>query len=322
MLFILSCIAWIVVLLLPFSNFSITQISGATTVLIVLAELLFWCSIVLLGKTVFYKKKDRFISFDDVPNINESKPVEPWAFVRVKNEIKTIDACLQSILPVIKKGVIGYNDCDDGSEEYILNFCKENPGYIPFKYPYTVYPPCHKLYFEGIKEDCRLDAYYNAVLSKIPKGEWLIKIDCDHVFDAEKLRKALYLPRRNNDCVIFSFLNLHYQNNELLISRKYPLLGGGDFWLVRNDKLRFIMKVNHKHQASVESLRLGRRKRIFTDCTNWHFPCVKGRDTSNYDFVPFNQFREVMTEEEISKVPADLLDEKRIIRECEKLNLK
>ena len=285
--------------------------------------------IVLLGKTVFYKKKDRFISLDDVPNIKESKPVDPWAFVRVKNEIKTIDACLQSILPVIKKGVIGYNDCDDGSEEYILNFCKENPGYIPFKYPHKVYPVSHiaqslkhDKYFCSIPKEERFDTYSNAVLSKIPKGEWFIKIDCDHIFDPEKLERALYLPKSRKECLIFSFLNIHYTKGEVYISRKYPLLDGGDFWLLCNTNVRFILKSNPKTNSASESLRLGRCKRLFTDCTNWHLPCVKGRDISNYDFVPFNQFREVMTEEEISKVPADLLDEKRIIRECEKLNLK
>ena len=73
-------------------------------------------------------------------------PIEPWAFIRVKNEIITIDSCLKSILPAIKKGVIGYNDCDDGTEEYILEFCKQNPGFIPVKYPYSVYPPSHEIY--------------------------------------------------------------------------------------------------------------------------------------------------------------------------------
>ena len=61
MLFILSCIAWVVVVLLPFSNFSITQIAGATTVLIVLAELLFLGSLALLGKTFWVRIKAFFI---------------------------------------------------------------------------------------------------------------------------------------------------------------------------------------------------------------------------------------------------------------------
>lgn len=33
----------------------------------------------------------------------QSNPIELWAFIRVKNEIKTIDVSLKSILPAIKK---------------------------------------------------------------------------------------------------------------------------------------------------------------------------------------------------------------------------
>lgn len=75
----------------------------------------------LIGGIVRYRKLGK--RYRDVP-------VEPWAFIRVKNEIKTIDACLESILPVIKKGVIGYHllpegEVDDGTEKYILDFCKK-----------------------------------------------------------------------------------------------------------------------------------------------------------------------------------------------------
>ena len=61
MLFILSCIAWVVVVLLPFSSLSMAQIAGATTVLIVLAELLFLGSLALLGKTFWVRIKTFFI---------------------------------------------------------------------------------------------------------------------------------------------------------------------------------------------------------------------------------------------------------------------
>jgi hypothetical protein len=47
--------------LLPFSNLSIAQIAGATTVLIVLAELLFLGSLALLGKTFWVRIKTFFI---------------------------------------------------------------------------------------------------------------------------------------------------------------------------------------------------------------------------------------------------------------------
>ncbi|WP_272947983.1 hypothetical protein [Rodentibacter pneumotropicus] len=51
------------------------------------------------------------------------KPIKPYAFIRVHNEIKTIDAALKSVLPVLKGGVIGFNSCTDGTKEYILHFC-------------------------------------------------------------------------------------------------------------------------------------------------------------------------------------------------------
>lgn len=47
-------------------------------------------------------------------------------------------ASLKSILPAIQREIIGYNDCNDGSEEIILEFCKQYPSFIPVKYPYEV----------------------------------------------------------------------------------------------------------------------------------------------------------------------------------------
>ncbi|GHP94559.1 hypothetical protein VN1204_05520 [Helicobacter pylori] len=43
-----------------------------------------------------------------------------------------------SMLPAIQRGVIGFNDCDDGSKEVILEFCKKFPSFIPISYPYEV----------------------------------------------------------------------------------------------------------------------------------------------------------------------------------------
>lgn len=37
-----------------------------------------------------------------------------------------------------QRGVIGYNDCTDGSEEIILEFANNNLLFIPVKYPYEV----------------------------------------------------------------------------------------------------------------------------------------------------------------------------------------
>lgn len=64
-----------------------------------------------------------FFNFDKNSS-NPKSPLNHWAYVRVKNEARTLRASLDSILPAIQRGVIGYNDCDDGSEEIILEFCK------------------------------------------------------------------------------------------------------------------------------------------------------------------------------------------------------
>lgn len=104
-------------------------------------------------KRHIFRDKYRYkrIRLDEIKEAENS--IEPWAFIRVKDEIRTIEASLNSILPAIKKGIIGYNDCSDGSEEFILEFCKKNKGFIPCKYPYTIYPSEHRAYtIEGEEE--------------------------------------------------------------------------------------------------------------------------------------------------------------------------
>ncbi len=74
----------------------------------------------------------------DKESQNPKSPLNPWAFIRVKNEIVTLEESLFSMLPAIQRGVIGFNDCDDGSKEVILEFCKKFPSFIPISYPYEV----------------------------------------------------------------------------------------------------------------------------------------------------------------------------------------
>lgn len=99
-------------------------------------------------------------------------------------------ASLKSILQAIQSGIIGYNDCNDGSEEIILEFCKQYPSFIPVKYPYEVQIENPQ------SEENKLYSYYNYVASFIPQGEWLIKIDVDHMYDAKRLYKSFYIPKK------------------------------------------------------------------------------------------------------------------------------
>lgn len=70
--------------------------------------------------------------------------IEPYAFIRAHNEISTVKTCMESIQPVIKKGVIGIHPSidgspDDGTHDFLANFCRENPGYklIHYHIQYT-----------------------------------------------------------------------------------------------------------------------------------------------------------------------------------------
>ena len=59
-LLILSFVGWAVIALLPFLDLTATQIAGATTGLIISAEVAFFASIALLGKEVWERIKARF----------------------------------------------------------------------------------------------------------------------------------------------------------------------------------------------------------------------------------------------------------------------
>lgn len=262
------------------------------------------------------------------------EPIEPWAFIRAKNEIITIDSCLKSILPVIKKGVIGYNDCDDGTEEYILEFCKQNPGFIPVKYPYTIYPPNHEMYKkEGVEEEKKLAAYYNYVLSYIPHNEWIIKIDCDHIFDSNKLKKIFFLPQKDKDFVILSRLNIHVLKNRVYTIKNSSFVETSDFFIVKNDNLEFKNKIfsteNKKFKACEVISRKGRKEfdiekynLIYGELTNYHFPRIKKwrENIEDTELIPLEEYKNSIKLKNI--IDENFLNSDRILEIYNNFNLK
>ncbi len=57
LLFVLSFVAWGVITLLPSMDLTATEIASYTTALVVLGEVFFWLSLVLLGKDFMSKVK-------------------------------------------------------------------------------------------------------------------------------------------------------------------------------------------------------------------------------------------------------------------------
>lgn len=218
---------------------------------------------------------------------NPKSPLNPWAFIRVKNEAPTLKASLYSILPAISRGVIGYNDCTDGSEEIILEFCKKFPRFLPLKYP-------HKIELENpASSQNMLHNYYNFVLDAIPKDEWFIKIDCDHIYDAKMLFKTFYLPRTRKDCVIYPRVNFIVKNRRIYIQNngKNGFIFGNDQLLLCNNNISFVPRKTSKSAQWLdvdstaqnlysEIMIVPKNLRYFhAPLMQWHFPAVKVRRT-------------------------------------------
>lgn len=264
-------------------------------------------------------------------NIKQRKiAIEPWAFIRVKNERKTIEQCLNSILPVIKKGIIAYhklseNEIDDGTEKFITEFCKKNKGYIPYKYKYEVIPANDRRYLnlEQIKKENRLDSFYNAVLQQIPQNEWLIKIDCDHIYDTEKLKKVMYLPRNKKEVISFSRFDLHYENSKLYVLKDNYIKDPVDHWLLNNNNIFFHFKSGERNGKFYAWEQINLKERVkrkevkiyHTELFNWHFPFIKdGRTIDKKNLVDFDNFKFKNWEIFLYRISKEMYDKERIIK--------
>lgn len=210
----------------------------------------------------------------DPDSSNPKSPRNPWAYIRVKNEAHTLRASLYSILPAIQRGVIGYNDCDDGSEEIILEFCAAFPSFIPVKYPYSVD------IYEPQKEENKFYAYSNYILSVIPKNEWLIKIDVDHIYHSQKLYKNFYLLKNLYDAVVESMLNFDVHDNKVYVDgMSFHIQYDHMMCLGHNVVFCETLAAWNGIDSRVGSFELHRIKnakgRIVPELTNWHFPFIK-----------------------------------------------
>ncbi|MWV68831.1 beta-1,4-N-acetylgalactosaminyltransferase [Helicobacter saguini] len=284
-----------------------------------------------------HKLHNGYFDFDPAAK-NPKSPLNPWAWVRVKNEIHTIKACLESILPAFQRGVIGYNDCDDGSEEFILDFCRKYPSFIPIKYPYSVTlkdPPTmqNKLYF-----------YLTYIEKFIPEDEWILKIDCDHIHDAAKLYKSFYLIHDHQSCIFYGRIHIHKFDNELYI-QKYDngfIIEGGDQLLIQrkhwwhiedlvSDKGEVVAMSKDKWKKSELDDFLAKEKMYknqefgmianmdfiyYTEINNWHFPYIKdfrANKASEQEWVKLDDFIESNKDLINTRIDSKMLDKDYIL---------
>ena len=93
-------------------------------------------------------------------------------------------------------------------------------------------------------EENKFATYCNFALSFIPQKQWLIKIDCDHIYDAKKLYKSFYVPKKSYERLIQSRINVLIKDRQVFIARDKNgienfLSIGADYIMLYNKGLRF-----------------------------------------------------------------------------------
>lgn len=145
------------------------------------------------------------------------EPEKVAAFVRVKNEINTIEACLKSIERVFDRIVIIYVDePDDGTVAFVKKWCDAREKCFHYAYPYSVLPSHHEKYQTGFDDKNSLAAYTNFGVEKFEPEEWIVKLDADQIYLTDELKKFVSTIKRNH----------HHQKN---VTEGYALTGYNTF---------------------------------------------------------------------------------------------
>lgn len=219
--------------------------------------------------------------------------------------------------------MIGYNDCTDLSESIILRFCECFPSFIPLKYPHNVFlenPPC---------EENKLHSYYNFVLNAIPKGEWFIKIDTDHIYDPKILYQTFYIPKSPQMAVCYPRINFVCNGQEFFIQDidNRGLINGWDQLLLFNKNITFIERPVSKSSQWIDpndhTTTLYSEQQIIppflkvhsAPLMQWHFPAVKESRKDfikHLDLLSLEEFKAIHKDKIPSRIKEDFLDEQII----------
>lgn len=70
----ISCLSFLMILVIPFSGFSKGQIAGITTGLIIVGEVLFYLSLFILGRSFYDKLKSRLKFWKSKPKDTDLPP--------------------------------------------------------------------------------------------------------------------------------------------------------------------------------------------------------------------------------------------------------
>ena len=184
-----------------------------------------------------------YVFLDFLSHIVNNNKNRVGAYIRVKNEIKTIEACLNSIDGVFDHIVIIHsNEKDDGSVAFMQEWCNKRKYCEIHEYPHTVFSSHDKRYRQKFKPENSLAAYYNFGLQFFQPEEWVVKIDADQVYIKPLLYQFMQKFKKGNadDTKQYGLrgYNTFVYNNKIV---KYGLgetNGGYDSFVIKRKNIK------------------------------------------------------------------------------------
>lgn len=209
------------------------------------------------------------------------------AFLRVKNEINTIEACLNSIETVFDRIVIIHsNEKDDGTNALMAKWCAKRVHCEIHEYPYEVIPQ-HDPRLKGrVDPKNTLAAYYNFGLGFFHPEEWIVKIDADQIYMTEKLKQALGKIKskiKENDRYHFFLTgwDTFVKKDELVLNKERPLKGiDKDQFIVKQKYLYFFKQGEFWEKGVFEKL----KHVVFFEPVFFHFADKKYME-NDYKYI-------------------------------------
>lgn len=163
------------------------------------------CLCVLAGMS--FINRDFFINYRKSLYQQTRKEGEFVAFVRVKNEIKTILPCLESIYPAVDHIVIIHsNEKDDGTVDVMRKWCQKHLRCEIHEYPHFVIPANDPRLKNNPNPQNTLAAYYEFGLQFFRPEDWVVKIDADQIYFTPILKATLTTIKKKtatNDRFLF-----------------------------------------------------------------------------------------------------------------------
>ena len=171
------------------------------------------------------------------------------AFLRVKDEIKTIEACLNSIDGVFDRIVIIHsNEKDDGTVAFMKNWCAQRLECEIHEYPHKVIPSHDKKYRQSVSYENTLAAYNNFGLVFFEPEEWVVKIDADQVYLKNRLKEYVdFVRAKGEDNVKYFFIgyNTFAWNNYFVKFKAVPMNGKfGDSYFIKRKNIDLFKQHN------------------------------------------------------------------------------